>query len=72
MVVHYPPATLPSVWGCDAASSPCSVLQLSLSLLTGSKLGWSIQGHIEVSIMGEGGGGGGGGRGRGCTKGIKQ
>ena len=51
LVVHYPPATLPSAWGCDALPTPCTALQLSLSLLTGSKLSWSIQGHIEVSSL---------------------
>lgn len=50
LVSHYPPATLPWAWGCEGARGKrtCTALQLSLSLLTGSKLGWSIQGHIEV------------------------
>lgn len=50
LLVHYPPATMPAVWGCVATptAAPCTALQLSLSLLTGSKLGWSIQGHIEL------------------------
>ncbi|KAL5499651.1 hypothetical protein EMCRGX_G011104 [Ephydatia muelleri] len=50
LVSHYPPATLPWAWGCEGARGKrtCTALQLSLSLLTGSKLGWSIQGHIEL------------------------
>ena len=53
LVAHYPPAALPWAWGCEGGrggGGTCTTLQLSLSLLTGSKLGWSIQGHIEVGM----------------------
>ena len=45
---HYPPATMPDVWGC--LDKPYSILTVLLQLLTSSKIVWGIQGNINFTL----------------------
>ena len=49
---HYPPPSMPDMWGC--LEKPCSILNVLLQLLTSSRIVWGIQGkfsplHLFVS-----------------------
>lgn len=40
--IHYPPASLPSQWGCS--KQPSSIVRILHELLETSRLGWGVQG----------------------------
>lgn len=45
---HYPPPSMPGVWGC--LEKPYSILSVLLQLLTSSRVVWGIQGCDEVLL----------------------
>lgn len=40
---YYPPASLPTQWGCS--QQPCTIIEILLELLESSRIPWGIQGN---------------------------
>lgn len=47
--IHYPPASLPTQWGCS--QQPYTIVEILLDLLESSQLGWSVQGSVDIALF---------------------